>query len=401
MTTINTYAEKVAQLLANETTSVDWHIAAGTGTSTPNINDTSLTEIGREAASFSYSDETGTWSSVITSVDSDFMASTATEIGVYDASSSGNLMTRDLLDDPITFTSDKRVKFEVDVSFNDSSNTTRAIVTDKMWENIYELMSGEDSTYPTHVAFSTHLILDTFNATTGWSATNGDVATSTNRQEGTNSVSLSKTDTGSTSVYMTKTLGAAVDFSDATTVRLWTRIGGSATLAKIASSDGMIIRIGSDSSNYKQIQLDRSDLDTVWKLQELAIGDFTSTGSPDMENVDYLYIGLTSTTNADTWTADEVLFDMLSGQWALSETNNTLHEEVVRKAISTVELDAATVRYSGLLSTSEGNTYNYYYVGLFDDASAGDMYLVNQLYLTEKNANKQINFFVELGVRVV
>lgn len=401
--TLNTnYRKKIVEFLADEAPAIVWNIAVGdTNTTTPSVGNLTMdNELKRATATFSYSGDVGTWSLVIPGMDSTLSGKTAKEFGVFDAASSGDMIMRDVSSSGQTLTSDFEYEVEFDATADQTTNTSRLKITDKTIENVWDYFSGTTTETPTHVAFSTHLIFDTMNATTDWSATGGAVATSENRQEGTNSIDLTKT-TGSTDVYMAKTLSSVVDASSVETVRLWLRINSLTTQNKLTTSDCVEIRIGNDSSNYKSITLDNSDLTTIWKLYSFDIDDFADTGSPDLSTIDYLYVGLVTNNTTDTWSSGEVLVDFLSGKWALTDADNTLHEEVVRKAISNVEFTDSVVQYNGLLSTSEGNTYNYYYVGLFDDATAGDMYLVNELYLTDKDANKQLNFYVEIAVRLI
>lgn len=398
----NNYLQMIANVLANESISTSFNYAFGdTKTNAASISDTDLdNELGRETCEVDYNNNTFKFSKMINGFDSAYDGETIEELGVFDADTSGNLISRTTEFSPITIDSETQYFFTNFSEINQDANTVKLKITDKAIENIYQNLVGTSTDYPTHVAFSTHLILDTFNATTGWTATGGAVATSTNRKEGTNSLALTKSTTGSATSYMVKT-PTAIDVSDAETIRLWIRINSSETMNKLTESDCLEIRYGSDSSNYKSITVDRSSLNTIWTLLELSVADFADTGSPTTSAIDYLYIGLTSNNATDVWTGEEVLFDFMSAVWALSESDNTLHEEVVRKAIDTIEIDGTTLRYTGLLSTAEGNTYNYFYVGLFDDASSGDMFLVNQLYLTEKDDNRQLNFYIEVGVRFV
>jgi hypothetical protein len=120
-----------------------------------------------------------------------------------------------------------------------------------------------------------------------------------------------------------------------------------------------------------------------------------------MSDIDYLFIQLTTNNSTDTWTGEEVLIDFFSGDWQISKEDLQLHEEVVRVAITETNTEETNVKYTGAVGTGEGNTYNYYYLGLFDSASSGDMFLVNSLFLTSKDNQKQINFKVELGVRLI
>lgn len=396
-----TYNNIIASILGNVSANTDFTIAIGnTSTNSATIGDTDLdNEIERNTSDIEYSNSTLKISTIFYGSSANIDGEDIKETGVFDSTSSGTTIARTTGFTPITGDSNYLYFIEQYSEITQDNNTARLKVTDKCISNIYDNILGTGSDYPTHFAFGTHLRLDQFNATTGWTPTGGSLTTNALKQEGTASIDIRKTTTSSTSMSMTRTLASAVDFSDVTTVRLWSRINTSTTLGLLASSNCFTLRIGSDSSNYKQIQLDRSDFSTVWVLHELSIADFSDTGSPDMENLDYLYIEFTTTNATDVWAAGEVLLDMLCGTWDLSDTDNTLHDEVYRASYSTVTIDETKLRYTGVLGTSNGNTYNYYYIGMFDDSSAGDMYIINTLYLTSKDSTKQINVFIDIGVR--
>lgn len=398
MTTL--FADKVTQLLANESPSVQWNIALGDDNSSPALLTTTTmdNEIDRVSATLTSSSTKGTWTSIITEADTSLNNQTFKELGVFDADSSGNMVAR--VADFTTFNTRNTHEtiIEIDTNLVASSETDSNKLTTVGISKIYDLLKGNSTDYPTHVGFSTRLILDTLNATTDWTATGGAVATSENRQEGTHSIALTKS-TGATTVSMAKTLSSSVDASSAETLNLWVRPNSLTTLNTFTTSNCLTIRIGSDSSNYIQLQADKADLSTSWRILSLNLSDATTTGSPVMTAIDYLYIGITTNNSTDVWTGEELLFDFINLDWDTSTSDTTLHEEIIRKAISTIDYVYNSVRYRGLLSTSEGNTYNYYYTGLFDSASSGDMFAVNKLYLTTKDSSRQLNFFIELVVR--
>lgn len=394
----NLYSELLAKLLSNDSIVTSYDISLGDDkTTTANVTNTTMdNELGTVDATFSYNNNTHRWTSQVNGFDATFDGETIREIGVKN----DTLIGRTTAFTPFTVSSGELYFIEDYSELNQSANTTRTIVTDTGITNLHQGIEGISTDYPTHIAFSTHLILDTFNVTTGWTPTGGTVALSTNKQEGTGSVALTKS-SGSTTVSMTKTLGATVDMSQATILRLWNRINTTTTFDTFTTTNCLTIRIGNDSSNYKQIQLDKSDLFTFWNLLQLDISTFTTTGTVDMSTIDYLYIAIETNNSTDTWSGEEVLFDFMSGVWDITDSDTTLHEEVVRTAITIVERENTNVTYRGTLGTGDGNTYNYFYAALFDAASNGDMFVVNELYLTTKDVNRQLNSYFEIAVRII
>lgn len=396
----NNYLTYIKDILAGNTINTDISLSVGNGTSTQSRSDTDMdNELYRTVTDTEYNNTTFKMSDFIAGFTSSVSGESISEVGFFDTITSGTLLDRSTNFTPVTISSTGKYFFK---SFSDidlDNNTSRVVITDGCVDNIYLNMLGSVSDYPTYVAFSTHLILDTFNTTTGWSITGGALLDSTNRKEGTGSVSASKTSTGLSYIDLTKTLSSPVDYSDVETFRMWVRINESTTLAGLTATGAMEFRIGSSSGDYKSVSVDRADLNTIWTLLEIDIGDFSTTGSPTMTGIDFLGIKVNSTLTGTTWTGNDVLFDIMSGTWPLSNADTTLHEEVIRKAITTITTDGPNVKYNATISTGEGNTYNYYFIGLFDDVSAGDMFFVNQLYLTSKSTSNQINAFSEIGVR--
>ncbi len=138
-----------------------------------------------------------------------------------------------------------------------------------------------------------------------------DMTTATNSttfKEGTKSLSLTKdgtsSDTASTSKTTTNVNFTGKDFN------IWIYIISTAVLQKLAASDGLVIRFGSDSSNYYEWTKDRADLEVGWnQIVELDISNAETTGTPVILSCDYTYIGLTAISSATTWSTDDILMD--------------------------------------------------------------------------------------------
>jgi hypothetical protein len=161
-------------------------------------------------------------------------------------------------------------------------------------------------------------VMDECDATTGWSdsadASAADTDTS-NKVDGTASLKLGKDGTASVSFSYDKTVTSVDGTSKTLYARV--RIADSATLNKLASSNAMTVRLGSDSSNYYEKQYDRADLtasSTIFSnTVEVAIsaGFDSTTGSPVIGSLDYFYIGFETNASGDTITSGLINIDLI------------------------------------------------------------------------------------------
>jgi len=128
---------------------------------------------------------------------------------------------------------------------------------------------------------------------------------------------------GIAAINLTKdgTSSADVDTSKTTTSRDFTgkkfskrlRIVDAAALAKLAATNALTIRYGSDSSNYFEYQFDRSELTsgTAFNyINNLQSGNADSTtGSPVLTAMDFTLIRLTATGSGITWGSGDFIMD--------------------------------------------------------------------------------------------
>lgn len=160
------------------------------------------------------------------------------------------------------------------------------------------------------VPFAGTEAVDSCDATTGWSAgTDSAVATySTTKKEGTNSLSIAKTGTAGTVFSISKTTTSR----DYTSKDLHTWLYITALSDLVASGTAIVIRFGSDNSNYYYKNIDISALSAGWNLIVFSSAEATgTTGSPVIASCDYYEIRLNVDAAGDTVAANRCLLDDL------------------------------------------------------------------------------------------
>ena len=158
--------------------------------------------------------------------------------------------------------------------------------------------------------------LDDCEATTGWN-TSADMEvtlqTGSNLfREGTASLNILKTGSSATTGSVSKTVSSA-NFTDAY-LHYWLYITDTTSVNKLASTDAIKLRFGSDTSgatDYYEWTKDRSDLTTGWNL----LGDMntssadTTSGTPTVTASNYFMASLNFTASSVTTTAGEFIMD--------------------------------------------------------------------------------------------
>lgn len=170
-------------------------------------------------------------------------------------------------------------------------------------------------TYRNTVA-ATELAVDNCDAITGWtdSADMTVSANTTNYREGVGGLNLTKDGTAAAlaSTVKTTTSRSAVNRK----LEFWYYCINATAYAKLAAAGALIVRWGSDSSNYYQWSfantalLGTSATGAGWQYIECnPLTPTTTTGTPDTANMDYTYIGLTATTTGTVWSAGDFVID--------------------------------------------------------------------------------------------
>lgn len=133
--------------------------------------------------------------------------------------------------------------------------------------------------------------LETFESTTGWSATNGSVAVdSVNVIEGTNSLKLTKTSTAATDASMDKSISIAVEASALKTFITFYIPPGDLQLLD-GTDRAVSIYIGSNgdfADHYFRFDFTRNNLSEGFNTKKLDFTQAPESGNPDIDNLNII-----------------------------------------------------------------------------------------------------------------
>lgn len=400
MVLTNNVPSKESELLIGSNPTSPIYISLGDTTSTPSRASTSMVnEVTRFIAT------TTSATSGVSYIQGELKSvgsyDTYSELGRFDETTAGIMYDRDILN-PIEHTSNVNTRVTM---FNSviANNTNKSIVTDAGILEIAEWFANTSITPYTHIAWGSLLILDNCDSLgvgpNDWQDSADASAAAldtTNFQEKGASIKLGKTGTGGATFSYTRTLAATVDGSSATEFAIWLNPVIATDYDKLASTDALELRIGSDSSNYKSIKFDRAELIVGWQRLKVTISDMTDTSSPDMSALDYLSVILKTTNASDTITSGNILMDYWTLTWPLVSTETTLREERFREAASTSAVANQSI-FKKTVDKSEGTSSTLNYVGLFSDSTAGTMFFVNEITNTKKSERNRLIQEVKLG----
>lgn len=202
--------------------------------------------------------------------------------------------------------------------------------------------------YP--VVISGSEAVDSCDATTGWTAsgTNSVTLNSTSYKEGVGALNLIKSDVTSATYSVSKTTTSR-DFTSKTFF-IWVYVG-SAAYAVLATSECIVLRFGSDSSNYYYFNVDKASITTTaWNLIRFTTATATgTTGTPTIGSCDYTYIAVVTTNATDVFIAGTVIMDDIK---VASSDDFYKTIEVGWPVINETNLE---VEYKGVLNTIEAN----------------------------------------------
>ena len=168
-----------------------------------------------------------------------------------------------------------------------------------------------------------------------------------------NALRLTKSGGGAASGDTDKTTLTQIDFTSKD-LYLYLYIDHTSTLNKLADVDAITIRYGSDNAKYYQWTVDGVDLIVGWNT----LGPFnttnedSTTGSPVIAEMDYIYIGITAYQASDTWAAGNLVMDHIfvssENDWKLA-TNATPSPIGMYDGASVVILKGYTDGFSNLI----------------------------------------------------
>ena len=223
--------------------------------------------------------------------------------------------------------------------------------------------------------------------TADWSDS-ADMTTTLNSstfKEGSNALNLTK-DAGAAAIATTDKTTTSRDFTSKQ-LSLWLYIVDATAYAKLAVTDAVEIRFGSDNSNYYVYTRDAADLAVGWNLIYFtsATADST-TGAPTITACDYSYIGIEADAAATVWSAGDFVMD----DWKLGSSTDFL-KVVVTGYPTFDELNKeATMR--AYISTVEANGYDINGFGWFNTDGTIKMFSVDEFTAESKSSTDEFVF---------
>jgi len=340
----------------------------------------------------------------IPSTESSLYGEVIQEVGGFNDPTAGTCMHREVADNSVAFSSSVQMEVVSFTGVTGENTPGGAFMCDSGLQDIRDFMASGSGVAPSHIAYGTKLILQQCDAVGSWTDDSSDATTptanTTNYKEGTGSIDLGKDGTASTTFKYNITLASAVDTSDVTEFLAFLNIRSGTDLNKLATSSAVTFKFGSDSSNYKSLDFDRAELAVGWKTYKIDVSSMSSTGSPDMANMDFIEITMETTNATDTITHGDLIMDYYRGTWDQDPTATTMLDEQFRQAIDTASRSIGdnVVTYSVNIAQATGNTYTYRQLGLWNDATSGDLYMLDDTPPLKKDSNRTIDSSIRLEV---
>jgi len=271
-----------------------------------------------------------------------------------------------------------------------------------------------------------HHVLDSMNATTGWTVLGNDtanLATTTKHTMGTNALSFDKVDGAANTVF--GAIQKTISSTDLGGLSPHDIIQTVVQFSSVADIDYVFVRLGTDSTNYNEWRIDGIDLTgAIFETLAFEVGDASHVGITgngwDPSAVTYVTVGCAFNSENDTLAA--MIFDELSFH-TNQHTNASINSEVTssvssanvnlqkvggsatdkgagnasqgsqRVVLATDDVNAAAIAAAVAPRTSGGlSMHSYLSDGVGDDeqvikASAGQLY-----GLTVTNTNAAVRY---------
>ena len=232
-------------------------------------------------------------------------------------------------------------------------------------------------------------IIDDCEAITGWvdSADMTVTLNTTTFRVGSGAINLTKDGTASANANTEKTT-PSIDFTDQE-FSIWIFILDSAALAKLATTDALEIRFGSDSSNYFTWTKDASFFSTGFTVvDQLTVSNADSTtGSPVLTAMDYTRIQLTADAAGTTWSAGDFIMDDIKAIAAAD-----FLKTFTSQTIDDLNLEVET-RVN--LSSVEANGYILSGLGIFNSDSPKLLYALDDFPPESKGDTDEFVFIIK------
>jgi hypothetical protein len=229
--------------------------------------------------------------------------------------------------------------------------------------------------------------VDDCEAITGWNhadAGEQTVLDNSTFKEGSGALRLPK-DNSSVDANWSKSTTSLVGTSKE--LGLWLYIKDATALAKLTTSDCVVIRFGSDSSNYYEWTKDASDFAVLWNwIGNLSIASPDSTtGSPVIGSLDYSYIALETNNATDTFVDDDIIMDF----WQLIEAGDYTKSF---DAEPTIDETNKIVKIRSRINSNEGNGFQITEYGAFNGDSSANILGRDVFTAFTKSATEELVF---------
>jgi len=243
--------------------------------------------------------------------------------------------------------------------------------------------------YP--VAITDTEAVDSCDDTAGWTAsgTNSVTLNSTTYKEGTGALNLVKSD-GSSATYSVSKTTTSRDFTSKTFF-IWVYINATA-YALLATTSCLVIRFGSDSSNYYYFNVDKASLTTTsWNLIRFTTATATgTTGSPSIAACDYTYVAIVTANATDTFIAGAVIMDDIK----LASSDDFY--KTIESGYPVINETTMEVEYKGVLTTIEANGNNINGLGFFNTDTTYKMASESTFTAESKSDTDQFTFITKV-----
>ena len=231
-------------------------------------------------------------------------------------------------------------------------------------------------------------IVDNCDSTSGWSDS-ADMTVSVNSdilKFGVGALNLTKDGNSSSNASTSKTV-TNLDFDDKR-LEFFLYIADQATLDKLTTTDCVMIRYGSDSSNYYQWTRDKSNLNLLWNYINNLTDDNEDTvvGAPDNNNMDYFFIQLDTINTSDTWIAGKVIME------DIRIAGNDDFTKVFVTGYPTFDETNLQASIRCFLNSLEANGHDLVEFGIFNTDSSAKMWSRSVFTIVSKTDTIEMTF---------
>ena len=230
-------------------------------------------------------------------------------------------------------------------------------------------------------------------ASTAWTAVTGTTLTASTAyyKSSPSSISILKVGTASTSVALTKIV-PALDFSNQF-LSLWIFIADSTMLGLLQDVSSLVIKYGSDASNYYFWSKNKTVLSVGWNLLDnLTSANGSVVGTAVLTAMTYVNLNFGATATTATWGINALNLDDIK----VYNTANTFSS--FDAGYPNVDFNSLTVVSRFTLNTLQGNGYDITECGCFNSDGSVLMESRDVFNGVSKTSNDQIIFQVKTTI---